>query len=98
MQEVTHQITLIPAKPMDLMELDYIRKTNDGDQKVWKLRFGIPYYLKGKNGVIEMHSYTTTDCTNLKELGQCFKENRVFIEKPRVFTGNENYLISKTNI
>ena len=79
---INHSIELVKAKPMDLMELDYMRQTNTGYQKVFKLKEGIPFFLKDSKGNIEDHHYITTDATNLEELGSMFKQNRVLIIKP----------------
>tara|TARA_R110000851_G_scaffold200810_1_gene351954 strand:+ start:479 stop:721 length:243 start_codon:yes stop_codon:yes gene_type:complete len=78
MQYIDLQVKIREAKPMDLMELDFVRVTG---QKVWKLKEGIPFFLKNTDGKISPNPYITTDATDQKDLGIYFKQKRVFILK-----------------
>lgn len=78
---IEHKIKLVHANRSDFMELKSINPHNH--KKIFKLRFGVPFWLKNKKGEIEHNNYITEEDTDLNDLKVYFREKRIFTLKNR---------------
>lgn len=71
-----HTIQLKKAIKGDFLEVERI---NPAGKKVWKLIYGMPYWMINSKGIIENKNYRTTEATNLKSFGEYLKNEQIFI-------------------
>lgn len=74
---VNHNIVLKVANKKDFLELDKIK---DG-KKIWKPKFGIPFWLYNSKGVIENKNYILSDDSDLEAFKQYLILEQVLILK-----------------
>jgi len=82
--ELKTEITLIPAIPEDLKELNYYRDAgpNKPKEKVMKLRAGIPYWLLSPiTHEIEPAPYLLNERSDAKLISQYLRDQTIFIAK-----------------
>lgn len=82
--EIKTTVTLIPALPEDLKELNYYRDNGFGGgmEKVMKLRYGLPFWLLSPNtNEIEPHHYILSAKTNPKEIAKYLQDGTIYISK-----------------
>lgn len=80
LEVIKHTIELVPAQKKDFVELVGIKP--DGS-KIFKLRYGVPFWLRSIDGHIENNNYLTGENTSFKELKGWFHHKTIYTLKSR---------------
>lgn len=72
---IIHPVKLRLGKKTDFLELDKY----EGKKKVWKPRFGLPYWMINSKGKIENKPYILDEDTDLKEFSNYLVREQILV-------------------
>ena len=80
---IEHKIKLVHAKRDDFIEFAGIDNSKGHPIKKFKLKYGVPFWLRSVKGHIENNNYVTDENTDLNSLKAYFKKRTIFTLKNR---------------